>query len=350
MDLRIFTEPQQGADYDTLLRVAKATEDLGFDAFFRSDHYLRMGADQVPGDGEEPPGMPGPTDAWITLAGLARETSRIRLGTLMTAGTFRLPGILAIQAAQVDRMSGGRVELGLGAGWFEREHQAYGIPFPKERFDRLEEQLAIVTGLWETKVGDTFDFDGTYYRLTDSPALPKPAQAKVPVLVGGHGARRTPRLAARYADEFNIPFASVADTERQFGRVREAAAAAGRAPGDLVYSNALVVCVGRDDAEVARRAAVIGREVEELKANGLAGTPDEVLTKIAGYRAVGSQRIYLQVLDLHDLDHLELIADRIMPHLGGPTRAGTLGGPWVSSGPGEGPGGGRAAGTGGPQG
>ena len=183
MDLRIFTEPQQGADYDTLLTVAKATEDLGFDAFFRSDHYLKMGSVD---------GLPGPTDAWITLAGLARETKRIRLGTLMTAGTFRLPGVLAIQVAQVDRMSGGRVELGLGAGWFEEEHKAYGIPFPKEKFGRLEEQLAIVTGLWETKLGETFDFHGTYYDLTDSPALPKPAQDRIPVLIGGHGATRTP--------------------------------------------------------------------------------------------------------------------------------------------------------------
>ncbi|WP_066956148.1 LLM class F420-dependent oxidoreductase, partial [Streptomyces lushanensis] len=219
MDLRIFTEPQQGATYETLLTVARATEALGFDAFFRSDHYLRMGS----GDG-----LPGPTDAWITLAGLARETQRIRLGTLMTAATFRLPGVLAVQVAQVDQMSGGRVELGLGAGWFEEEHTAYGIPFPKEKFDRLEEQLAIVTGLWATEPGKTFDHDGTYYQLTDSPALPKPAQGKVPILIGGHGATRTPRLTARYADEFNMPFASIEDTERQFGRVRDAAAAAGR--------------------------------------------------------------------------------------------------------------------------
>lgn len=182
MDLRIFTEPQQGASYDTLLAVAKATEDLGFDAFFRSDHYVRMGS----GDG-----LPGPTDAWITLAGLARETKRIRLGTLMTIGTFRLPGVLAIQVAQVDQMSGGRIELGLGAGWFEEEHKAYGIPFPKEKVGRLEEQLEIVTGLWRTKVGDTFDFHGKYYDLTDSPALPKPAQDRIPVLIGGHGATRT---------------------------------------------------------------------------------------------------------------------------------------------------------------
>ncbi|MFE1961135.1 LLM class F420-dependent oxidoreductase [Streptomyces sp. NPDC059479] len=307
MDLRIFTEPQQGATYETLLTVAKATEDLGFNAFFRSDHYLRMGS----GDG-----LPGPTDAWITLAGLARETERIRLGTLMTAATFRLPGVLAIQVAQVDQMSGGRVELGLGAGWFEEEHTAYGIPFPKEKFDRLEEQLAIVTGLWATEAGKTFDHDGTYYQLSDSPALPKPAQRKVPILIGGHGATRTPRLTARFADEFNMPFASIEDTERQFGRVRDAAEAAGRRADELVYSNALVVCVGKDDAEVAKRAAAIGREVDELKANGLAGSPAEVVDKIGRYAAVGASRFYLQVLDLDDLDHLELISAQVQSQLG----------------------------------
>ncbi|MGX5212009.1 LLM class F420-dependent oxidoreductase [Streptomyces violaceus] len=306
MDLRIFTEPQQGATYDTLLAVAKATEDLGFDAFFRSDHYLRMGS----GDG-----LPGPTDAWLTLAGLARETKRIRLGTLMTAGTFRLPGVLAIQVAQVDQMSGGRVELGLGTGWFEEEHKAYGIPFPREKFSRLEEQLEIVTGLWATELGKTFDFHGTHYDLTDSPALPKPAQKKIPVLVGGHGATRTPRLAAQYADEFNIPFASVEDSERQFGRVRAAAEEAGRDGDDLTYSNALVVCVGRDEAEVARRAAAIGREAGELRLNGLAGSPSEVVDKIGRYAEIGARRIYLQILDLDDLDHLELISSQVQSQL-----------------------------------
>ncbi|GGW23556.1 LLM class F420-dependent oxidoreductase [Streptomyces galilaeus] len=306
MDLRIFTEPQQGATYDTLLTVAKATEDLGFDAFFRSDHYVAMG---------DSDGLPGPTDAWITLAGLARETKRIRLGTLMTAATFRLPGVLAIQVAQVDQMSGGRVELGLGAGWFAEEHAAYGIPFPKEKFGRLEEQLEIVTGLWATDAGKTFDFDGEHYQLKDSPGLPKPAQAKIPVLIGGHGASRTPRLAARYADEFNMPFSSVEDTERQFGRVRAAAEKAGRAADDLTYSSALVVCVGKDDQEVARRAASIGREVDELKENGLAGTPAEVVEKIGRYAEAGSTRLYLQVLDLHDLDHLELISAQVQSQL-----------------------------------
>jgi F420-dependent oxidoreductase-like protein len=306
MDLRVFTEPQQGATYETLLRVARAAEELNYGAFFRSDHYLHMGAVD---------GLPGPTDAWITLAGLARETTRIRLGTLMTAGTFRLPGVLAIQVAQVDQMSGGRVELGLGSGWYAEEHAAYGIPFPKEKFGRLEEQLAVVTGLWNTPVGERFDFDGTYYQLSDSPALPKPVQGRVPVLIGGHGARRTPALAAQYAAEFNIPFASLADTEQQFTRVRAAAEARGRRADDLVYSNALVACVGKTDAEVKRRAEAIGRDVDELKANGLAGSPAEVVERISAFQAVGSQRMYLQMLDLDDLDHLELIASDVMPQL-----------------------------------
>jgi F420-dependent oxidoreductase-like protein len=306
MDLRIFTEPQQGATYDTLLTVAKATEDLGFDAFFRSDHYLKMG---------DVSGLPGPTDAWITLAGLARETKRIRLGTLMTAGTFRLPGVLAIQVAQVDQMSGGRIELGLGAGWFEEEHKAYGIPFPKEKFGRLEEQLEIVTGLWATEPGKTYDFHGTYYELTGSPALPKPAQAKIPVLIGGNGATRTPRLAARFADEFNMPFGTLEDSERQFGRVRAAAEEIGRDADAITLSNALVVCVGRDEQELARRAAAIGREVDELRANGLAGSPAEVVDKIGRFAEAGSRRMYLQVLDLHDLDHLELISAQVQTQL-----------------------------------
>ncbi|MDT0305685.1 LLM class F420-dependent oxidoreductase [Streptomyces sp. DSM 44917] len=306
MELRIFTEPQQGADYDTLLAVARATEELGYDAFFRSDHYLRMGGVD---------GLPGPTDAWITLAGLARETSRIRLGTLMTAATFRLPGVLAIQVAQVDAMSGGRIELGLGAGWFAAEHTAYGIPFPAARFPRFEEQLAVVTGLWETPPGETFTFEGTYYRLTDSPALPKPVQRRVPVIIGGTGKERTPRLAARYADEFNVPFASAEDSAAQFARVRRAAEEAGRKGDDLVYSNALVACVGRDEAEIARRAAAIGREVPELRRNGLAGSPDEVVDRIGRYLEAGSSRIYLQILDLPDLDHLELIANQVRPQL-----------------------------------
>jgi F420-dependent oxidoreductase-like protein len=303
MRLRIFTEPQQGADYDTLLRVAKATEDLGFDAFFRSDHYLKMG---------DVSGLPGPTDAWITLAGLARETRRIRLGTLMSAATFRYPGPLAISAAQVDHMSGGRLEFGLGAGWYEAEHAAYAIPFPSlaERFERYEEQLAIITGLWETPESETFSFGGKHYTVTDSPALPKPAQRpRPPVLIGGAGPKRTPRLAARYADEYNVPFADTADTEAAFGRVRDACAAAGRDAASMTFSAAHVVCCGRDEAELARRAEAIGRAPADVRVHGLAGTPAEIADKIGQYAAIGAQTMYLQVLDLSDLDHLELLAE-----------------------------------------
>ncbi|MGV9215085.1 LLM class F420-dependent oxidoreductase [Micromonospora sp. RB23] len=309
MELRIFTEPQQGATYDQLLAVARRAEDAGFGAFFRSDHYLKMGS--VSGD-------PGPTDAWTTLAGLARDTSRIRLGTLMTAATFRLPGPLAITVAQVDQMSGGRVELGIGTGWYGDEHTAYGIPFPAlgERFDRLEEQLAVITGLWSTPAGELFNHPGRYYPVSDSPALPKPVQQpRPPILLGGMGPKRTPRLAARYADEFNLPFASAADSAAQFDRVRAACAEIGRDPAELVWSNALVLCCGRDDAEVARRAAAIGRDPDELRANGLAGTPDEVLNTIDRYAKIGSQRIYLQVLDLTDLDHLDLVASEVLANL-----------------------------------
>ena len=308
MQLRIFTEPQEGAEYGTLLAVAQAAEQLGFDAFFRSDHYLAIDAS----------GLPGPTDAWITLAGLARETSRIRLGTLVTPVTFRLPGPLAITVAQVDQMSGGRVELGLGTGWFDAEHTAYGIPFPPvaERFGRLEEQLEVITGLWGTAEGKTFSFSGSYYTLTDSPALPKPAQRpRPPVLIGGGGERRTPRLAARFADEYNVPFDTVEASAAAFGRVRQACREAGRDPGSLVYSAAQTVCCGRDEAELARRAQATGEQLADLRQSGLAGSPAEIVDKLGRFARAGAERIYLQVLDLHDLGHLELIAAEVMPQV-----------------------------------
>ncbi len=312
VELRVMTEPQQGASYDDLLAVARTAEQLGFGAFFRSDHYLTMGGD----------GMPGPTDAWTTLAGLARDTTTIRLGTLMTSVTFRHPGVLAIQVAGVDAMSNGRVELGIGAGWFAQEHTAYGIPFPDtlERFARLGEQLEILTGLWTTPVGDTYDFAGAHYQLADSPALPKPVQSVghrggPPVLIGGKGKKQTPALTARYADEFNLPFVDEETTASQFARVRAACEEVGRDPDGLTWSNALTVCVGRDDAEVERRAGAIGRTPDDLRANALAGTVQEVVDTIGRYAALGSQRIYLQVLDLADLDQLHLIADEVMPQL-----------------------------------
>jgi F420-dependent oxidoreductase-like protein len=311
VELRVFTEPQQGATYDDQLRVARAAEDLGFDGFFRSDHYLSMSR----------PGPPGPTDAWVTLAGLARETSRIRLGTLVSPVTFRLPGPLAIQVAQVDAMSDGRVELGLGTGWFADEHTAYGIPFPDKRFGMLTEQLEVVTGLWRTPVGEHFSYRGDHYVLAEAPALPKPVQqaavgggAGVPIIVGGHGPRRTPLLAARFAAESNV-FASAQEAPTYVARVREACETLGRDPRDIVMSLAMTTCVGSDEAEVRRRAAVIGRDPDQLRSGSLAGTVSEVVDTLGAAGAAGVSRVYLQVLDLADLDHLDLIAREVAPRL-----------------------------------
>ena len=305
MELRIFVEPQQGASYRQQLAVAQLSEKLGFDGFFRSDHYLRMGA----GDP-----MPGPTDSWVTLGAIARETSRIRLGTLVASATFRLPGQLAVAVAQIDDMSNGRIELGLGAGWFDTEHTAYGVPFPTlgQRFDMLSEQLEIITGMWNTPHDSEYSFEGDHYSLIGSPAIPKPVQAGgPPIIIGGFGAVRTPRLAAQYASEFNLPFAPINLFSIQCDRVRAACETRGRDPEELVYSAALVLSCGKNDAEIARRAERIGRSVDELIANGAAGTPAQVLEKIAAFAEAGATRIYLQMLDMDDLDHLALVADEV---------------------------------------
>jgi F420-dependent oxidoreductase-like protein len=308
MRLCVFTEPQLGATYDDQLRIAKRAEECGFDGFFRSDHYLTMGSRD---------GLPGPTDAWVTLAGLARETSRIRLGVLVSASTFRLPGPLAISVAQVDAMSGGRVEMGLGAAWYENEHRAYGIPFPptSERFDRLEEQLEIITGLWTTPVGATFTFKGQFFEVEDSPALPKPVQSPRPrVIVGGSGPRRTPRLAARFADEYNTMFTTADVVAERYAAVRAACEEVGRDPATLTLSVAQLVCCGRTDAEVRRRAEALGRAPETLRSRGgLVGTPAEVVEQIRVYQGMGVSRVFLQVLDMSDLDHLDAFAAEVAP-------------------------------------
>lgn len=313
MDFRIFVEPQQGASYDDQAFVATTAEKLGFSAFFRSDHYLAMSGN----------GLPGPTDSWVTLAGIARETSTIRLGTLVTSATFRFPGPLAISVAQVDAMSGGRVEFGIGAGWFEAEHSAYAIPFPSlgERFERLTEQLEIITGLWDTPDGQTFDYRGSHYSVADSPALPKPVQRPhPPIIIGGGGARRTPALAARFAAEFNLAFPSLDFVETQFGRVRAAAERAGRDSGEITYSAAFALCAGRDDAEVGRRAAGIGRDVDELRSNSpVTGTPEQIAQRLTAFAEAGVQRVYLQLLNLSDhadvADHLELFVTEVVPRI-----------------------------------
>ncbi|PPA59559.1 LLM class F420-dependent oxidoreductase [Micromonospora chalcea] len=315
MRVSVFTEPHRGADYDDQLRFARLVEETGFEGFFRADHYRAMG---------DEPALPGPTDAWLTLAALARETSRIRLGTLVTSATFRLPGPLAVMVAQVDRMSGGRVELGIGAGWYEREHTAFGIPFPpvSERFDRLAEQLEIVTGLWRTPADETYSFTGEHYRLVDAPTLPKPVQQPgPPVIVGGRGPKRTPELAARYADEFNMPFKSVAETASAYDRVREACDrtgrdASGRAP--LTLSAGIVVAIGRTDAEAQRRAAPLHVTSALPPEDPVVGSPAQLVDRIGEFAAIGATRVHLRLIDFDDLDHVELIAAEVLPQLDGP--------------------------------
>jgi alkanesulfonate monooxygenase len=309
MRLRLFTEPQQGFTYDQQLAAARVAEETGFDAFFRSDHYLAMGNSD---------GLPGPTDSWVTLAGLARETTRIRLGTLVTSATFRYPGPLAISVAEVDAMSGGRVDLGLGAGWFEEEHRAYGIPFPPtgERFERLEEQLQIIKGLWTTPIGSRYSFAGRHYQVTDSPALPKPVQQPhPPVIVGGSGPKRTPMLAARYADEFNTSFVRPEHAAQLFSAAQVACEREGRDPASLRLSSAVTVVCGVDDDEVARRAAAIGRQLDELHRNQACGTPTEVADRLAEWGEAGATTIYAQMVDLTDLDHMRLVGEEVLPKL-----------------------------------
>jgi F420-dependent oxidoreductase-like protein len=308
MKLRIFTEPQQGASYAQLLAVAQRAEQLGFDAFFRSDHFLKMG---------DVNGAPGPSDAWTTLAGISRETSKIRLGTLVNSVTFRHPAITAVSVANVDAMSNGRVELGLGAGWYEAEHKAYGFRFPAlgERFDMLGEQLHIINGLWNTPLGETFCFDGAHYNVENSPGLPKPVQTRIPVIVGGRGAKKTPMLAAKYATEFNMPFVNSDVFMEQCVRVREACTSIGRDPKTLKYTVAQATVCGANAAEVEQRTKKIGREVAELSANGLCGTPAQLIAKIQDWKAAGAETIYMQILDLDDLDHLDLIGKEVLPHI-----------------------------------
>ena len=304
MEYCVFTEPQQGYSYDDQLAFAQLAEKLGFAGFFRSDHYLRMG----PGDP-----LPGPTDAWTTLAGLARETSTIRLGTLVSSVTYRVPGILAIQVAQVDAMSGGRVELGLGPGWFEQEHRAYGIPFPPKRFDLLEEQLELITGLWATPVGERYSFPGAHYDLEGAPALPKPVQSRVPIIVGGGGPKRTPAIAARFATEFNIGFQPEHVVAEKFAVVRSACDAIGRDPDTLRLSVALPTLAGATEADLVRRAG--DTDLAAFRQVNIAGGVEEIRAKVVRLQALGAQRVYFQLMDMRDLDQLHYLGTQVLPHL-----------------------------------
>ena len=311
MKIRIFTEPQQGAGYQRLSTLATHAEDLGFDGFFVSDHYHVMG--------DADPRM-GPTDALTTLAGLARDTNEIRLGTLVCASTFRNPGQLAVISAEIDQMSQGRLELGIGAGWFDREHAALGIEFPplKTRFDRMEDQLEILRLFRDTPAEKSFDFEGMTVALQDCPALPKAVQTPgIPIIIGGGGPKRTPNLAARFADEFNLPFRPPDSLREQVGRVSQACESIGRDPESIIFSVAQVVCVSDSEKEFTKRAERIGRSPTELRESGVAGMPDEAVSRILAFQEAGATRIYLQVLDEDDLDHVTFIAESIAPLLQG---------------------------------
>jgi F420-dependent oxidoreductase-like protein len=303
---RIFTEPQQGASYDQLLEVARTAEASGYGAFFRSDHILKMGSVS---------GHPGVTDAWTTLAGLARDTATIRLGTLVTPVTFRHLGDFTVIAAQVDQMSNGRVDIGLGAGWYGAEHEGFGIPFPDvpTRYDMLEDQLAILAGAWAAPSGTTFDYEGKTTSVHIPVDTVRAAQSpRPPIVLGGQGGPKSARLAATYAAEYNAPFVPADRMKATHDKIRTACEAAGRDPGSMVYSAALVICCGETEADIKRRAAAIGREVSELRENGLAGTPAEVLDKVGAYAEAGAERFYLQLLDLSDLDQIRLVAEQVM--------------------------------------
>jgi F420-dependent oxidoreductase-like protein len=297
-------EPRHGSRYAEILALALAVERSGFEAFFRSDHLY--GVD--PGDRTF-----RPTACWTTIGGLARDTDRVRLGALMSAATFRHPGLLATVVASADEMSGGRVELGLGTGWYEREHEAFGIPFPptRERFDRFEEQLAIIKGLWTAE--EAFSFEGAHYRVTDNIAPPRPTQTPhPPILIGGAGPRRTPALAARYADEFNTALGGTGDVRDRHAWFSRACEAIGRDPAEPRRSSVIPVACGSTKADVDRRAEVMGSAF--IRENATIGSPGLLTDRIAELAGLGADTVYLHIYDIHDLDHIALIGAEVLPH------------------------------------
>jgi len=307
MRLRILLEPHHGATYAQLLALAQAAEAGGFDAFFRSDHYLGIDSGDVTYQ---------PTDSWTTLAGLAVQTERVRIGTLVNASTFRLPGQLAVEVATVDQMSGGRAELGIGAAWYTREHAAFGLPFPPvgERFDRLEEQLAVITGLWHATANQGFSYDGRHYQVEDNRTPPRVTQhPHPPIIIGGGGPRRTPALAARYAAEFNAAYGG--DPAERFQRFGRACEAIGRDPASARLSGVLPVAIGSTQAEIERRAEIVGSPM--LRDAAVIGPPEALADRIAGLAKAGADTVYLHIFDIHDLDHIALIGAEVLPRLAG---------------------------------
>jgi F420-dependent oxidoreductase-like protein len=313
--LRVLMEPRHGATYEQILALARTTEEADFDGFFRGDHYLGI-------DAADPSYLP--TDSWTTLAGLAVQTSRVRLGTLVTAGTFRQPGQLAIIAATVDAMSGGRVELGIGAGWYEREHLSFGIGFPPlgERFDRLEEQLSVITGLWTTPRGERFSYAGKHYRLDECANFPAPAhdleagpgaRRHPRIIIGGGGPRRTPALAARFADEFNTGLGLGDGLAERFGYFRRVVAENGRDPATIRLSTTLPVCCGATRAEAERRATSLGEPGARLLSQGVVGVPRDVLDRLGQLSEAGIDTVYFHLYDVDDLDHVRLLGQEVLP-------------------------------------
>jgi F420-dependent oxidoreductase-like protein len=310
MRFALMTEPQQGLSYLELLTLARTAEDAGFEAFFRSDHYTSF-----PGGA----GLPT-TDAWATLAGLARETKQIHLGTLVSPVTFRIPGSFAKVVATVDEMSGGRVEVGMGAGWNEGEHRELGIPFPplRERYDMLEEQLAVVHGLWTEP--DGWSFEGTHWQVRGSRFVPRPTsgQRRHPHLIlGGDGGPRLSRLVAEYADEFNRQSATPELVRGAYDNIRRACVAAGRDPDELVYSAMVGVLVAETEGEledrVRRQLELTGAGADakawlaERRGRWVMGTPDAAWERLRALEAAGVQRVMLQDFLPRDLDMVALM-------------------------------------------
>jgi F420-dependent oxidoreductase-like protein len=314
------SEPQQGLSYEELLALVRAAEDAGFEAFFRSDHYTSF-----PGASHQPT-----TDAWTTLGGIARETSRISLGVLVSPVTFRIPGSFAKVVMTADEMSGGRVEVGVGAGWNEAEHASHGIPYPetRERIDMLEEELEILTGLWDQP--DGWSFDGAHWQVRDAHLRPRDRSSygsrdgrKRPnLIVGGSGKPRNVRLAARFADEYNMSSSTAEACREAFERLADECQRIGRDPSEITRGAMLGVLVGRDEQEVRDRTSELmrlvgaGTDAEAWMAGHrgrwLSGTPDEARASLQPFIDAGVERVMLQVLIPWDLDHVKVIAEAFL--------------------------------------